>query len=102
MDCSTVWFLLFFASSRRLNILYNSNLTTNATNLMNAPLYLARSGYINNGSIYSAGNNGDYWSSTVSDSGYACNLNFRSGSINPNVSSYRHLGFSLRCVLREP
>ena len=86
---------------RRLNILYNSNLTTNATNLMNAPLYLARNGRVASGSLYNASNNGDYWSSTVYSLESAFGLYFNSSLTTPTNNPSRYAGFSLRCVLRE-
>ncbi len=86
---------------RRLNILYNNNLTTNATNLMQAPLYLARSGYIEGGSIKGP-SSGCYWSSTATSLKAARYLSFSSSFILPETDyDYRHAGFNLRCVLRE-
>ena len=86
---------------RRLNILYNSNLTTNATNLMNAPLYLARSGHVDNELISATGSIGYYWSSTADGSGKARRLGFNSNGVGPDNYNDRYYGFSLRCVLRE-
>ena len=44
-------------------------------------------------------NNGYYWSSTpTSSSSLAYRLHFDSGSIAPESTSYRRLGFSVRCV----
>ena len=67
---------------------------------MNAPLYLARSGRVDNGSTDSMNNGGFYWSSSAIGSGSAHILLFYHGAINPESSGYRHFGFSLRCVLR--
>ena len=68
---------------------------------MNAPLYLARSGYID-GTIHNIGyDSGFYWSSTFSNLERTRLLGFNSGNILPENSNFRYYGFSLRCVLRE-
>ncbi|MBR3052437.1 hypothetical protein IKG60_02350 [Candidatus Saccharibacteria bacterium] len=85
---------------RRLNILYNSNSTDNASGLISAPLYLSRSGRIDGGSLLYAGGSGFYWSSPVSSSEYARGLRFYATDVYPENSSYRYAGFSLRCVAR--
>ena len=82
-----------------LNILYNSNLTNDATGLMNAPLYLARSGYVNGGTLYGPGSVGSYWSSTVGSSEFARRLLFYAAGVNPENDYYRYYGFSVRCVV---
>jgi hypothetical protein len=66
---------------------------------MNAPLYLARSRYINGGSFYGTGY-GIYWSSTVSNLEFARRLGFYLDGITPEDNEYRSAGFSLRCILR--
>ena len=63
-----------------------------------APLWLARSGYVYNGSLRGAGDDGDYWSSTVYDSRGAYHLEFGSGYVYPAFNDSRGLGFSIRCV----
>ena len=95
---------IYFSSTnefRRLNILYNNNLTTNATNLMQAPLYLARSGGISGDSLVNVGGYGYYWSSTVNNSERARRLDFGSSNVLPENNVNRYGGFSVRCVLRE-
>ena len=86
---------------RRLNILYNGNVTNNPTKLMNAPLYLARSGCVLGGSLLYAGSSGYYWSSTVKNGSYSYRWYFNSSIVNPeNDVIYREYGFSVRCVAR--
>ena len=69
---------------------------------MNAPLYLARSGGINGGSLGGAGDYGGYWSSTIGNSEYTRILGFNSSYVGPENNGYsRYYGFSVRCVLRE-
>ena len=67
---------------------------------MNAPLYLARSGYINDGSIYSR-EAGYYWSSTIYDLEFSYGLGFSSSNVVPSGHYVQYRGHSLRCVLRE-
>ena len=68
---------------------------------MNAPLYLARSGLISNGSLnYVSGSY--YWSSTLYDQETTRGLYFYSGRIDPENGNLRYNGISLRCVLLEP
>ena len=86
---------------RRLNILYNSNSTDNASGLMFAPLYLSRSGRIDGGSLLYAGGNGYYWSSTVYSSENARYLYFNATYVSPESSFGRYYGFSLRCVAQQ-
>ena len=67
---------------------------------MQAPLYLARSGYIDGGSLNNAGGYGIYWSSTALNSERARFLGFDPSGVNPESNNYRYRGFSIRCVLR--
>ena len=82
----------------RLNNVYNSGSTGNGTGLINSPVYMVRSGYVNGGSLYDAGCNSYYWSSTVYNAGNAYILYFRSGYVDPASNYYRFLGWSVRCV----
>ena len=63
-----------------------------------APLWLARSGHVFNGSLSNTGNYGYYWSSTVSSSSLAYILYFNSGNVGPANGDSRHSGFSVRCL----
>ena len=85
---------------RRLNILYNSNSTDNASGLIPAPLYLSRSGRIDGGSLLYAGGGSSYWSSTVRSSEDARSLVFNATFVGPENYNPRYSGFSLRCVAR--
>ena len=64
---------------------------------MNAPYYLLRGGYLLYSSLYSAGSDGFYWSSTPSGSSYAYTLYFVSGGVD-TIDYNRYYGFSVRCV----
>lgn len=59
---------------------------------MNAPYYLLRGGSLYNSSLYDAGSDGNYWSSTPYGSSNAYDLFFFSGNV------YRYYGQSVRCV----
>ena len=64
------------------------------------PLWLARSGYVYNGSLLIAGYYGDYCSSTVYGSSNAYRLGFGSGAVDPTNYIGRDHGYSVRCVAR--
>ena len=64
---------------------------------MNAPYHLLRGGGLTNSSLYSAGSNGRYWSSTPNGSSSAYGLSFGSGYVSTNYY-LRYFGFSVRCV----
>ena len=61
---------------------------------------LPAAGYRNNndGVVYNAGSNGNYWSSTQNDSNNAYNLNFNSGNVNRNNNWNKSNGHSVRPV----
>ncbi|MBR2543519.1 hypothetical protein IKF03_02910 [Candidatus Saccharibacteria bacterium] len=59
-----------------------------------------RPGNVNAGVLNNAGNNENYWSSTVSSATIARNLGFNSTVVNPENENNRYNGFSLRCVAR--
>ena len=65
---------------------------------MNAPLYLARSGYVDGGTLYGPDSRGRYWSSTVNSSDSARYLYFNATYVYPENLSNRYAGFSVRCV----
>ena len=65
-----------------------------------APLYFARSGSINGGSLYNSGSYGYYWSSTINDIQYAHNFYFGSSLIRPQGDGNRGIGRSIRCLTR--
>ena len=59
-----------------------------------SPVY---SGYYDNGSLYTTGFSGYWWSSTAYDNYNQYRLNYYSGSLDPYLG-YKNLGFSVRCV----
>ena len=65
---------------------------------MNTPYYLLRGGYLYRSSLYFAGSDGYYWSSTPTGSSDAYILYFDSGDIYASNHSSRYYGFSARCV----
>ena len=78
-----------------------SSNTDGSTALVSTPLYFVRSGYVNSGSLWYAGREGDYWSSTaLSRTGYAYSLDFGPGSVSPSSNGLRYPGFSVRCLAR--
>ena len=78
---------------------YGITSSNNPTGISKAPLYFVRAGYVYGGSnLYSAGNNGYYWSSVANSSSNAYNLYFSSSYVNPSRSDLRYFGRSVRCV----
>ena len=70
-----------------------------STALVSAPLYFVHSGHVYSGSLKAAGGSGFYWSSTAySSTGYAYNLGFSSGIVNPSNSGGRYNGRPVRCL----
>ena len=97
------------ASSREWNaVLYAEGVAKNPTGngytsdgfnkIRTAPLWLARSGKVSNGSLDDTGRIGVYWSSTVSSSGYAYHLSFGPGNVSPADGFAWSVGLSVRCV----
>jgi len=72
--------------------------SNNAAGAFASPLKLPVAGYRDgsNGTLYTVGSYGFYWSSTVNGT-YASYLNFFSSTAYMN-SDYRALGFSVRCL----
>ena len=65
-----------------------------------APLYFVRSGNLLGSMLYDFGQNGYYWSSTVSSSLYAYSLRYGVGGLRPADQDSRNLGRSVRCIAR--
>ena len=63
-----------------------------------APLWLARSGYVDSSSLDGTGGCGRYWSSTVNSSSSAYYLDFDLGAVYPTGNVSRSSGYSVRCV----
>ena len=67
--------------------------------MRSAPLFFVRGGAVDPGTtLYSAGNNGNYWSSVGRSRSDAYHLDFSSGDVYPSGYYVRHSGFSVRCV----
>ena len=64
-----------------------------------APLYFNRAGYVSSDALNYPGNNGYFWSSTVSSSSYAYYLYFVSTNVNPASNVNRYHGRSVRCLV---
>lgn len=63
------------------------------------PLWLIRSGYINN-SLNNPGNNSGYWSSTLFSDERPFFLAFSNSSINPTTEGVLGRGYLIRCLVR--
>lgn len=73
----------------------------NSTTITQAPYYFNPSGRVYRGSLWYAGTEGDYWSSTAdSSTSYAYGLNFNLVRVNPSQVTYRSNGRSVRCLAR--
>ena len=59
-----------------------------------SPVY---SGYYNNGSLYSTGSYGYWWSATADDSLFQHFLSYNGGSLSTS-SDYKIRGYSVRCI----
>lgn len=62
--------------------------------------FFARSGNVNDSTLYNFGTNGNYWSSTVNSDSNAYNLNYNSGELYPANRNNRNNGRSVRCIAR--
>lgn len=60
--------------------------------------FTAGDAFDDSSSLYAAGSNGRYWSSTANYSYYAYYLNFNSGGIFPAYNYSKYYGYSVRCV----
>ena len=79
-----------------------SSNTDGSTALVSSPLYFVRSGYVYSGSLWYAGNAGDYWSSTAfSNTSFAYELYFGSGYVYPSNYTDRYYGQSVRCLASQ-
>ena len=90
-------------------IIYNTTATTYLTNgfinIRKSPLWLVRSGDINQGTLYPA-NVGYYWSKTVIGANSAYNLRIQTDSVHTaygesNGYTMRWNGRSIRCLARR-
>ena len=53
-----------------------------------------------NGGVNNVGSNGNYWSAASNSATNSYNLNFNSGTVNPQNNNNRANGFSVRPVVR--
>lgn len=90
--CPAGWTL---PSQSQFQTLINNGLS--GSNLMNAPYYLLRGGYLTYSSLTDAGSYGYYWASTPDGSRYAYGLGVGSGGALVS-SSFRYYGRPVRCV----
>lgn len=109
--CPKGWRLPTSKTGGEFQVLVNAyNMADSTTsgdtiNLVSAPLYFVRSGYVDqsaNGLFSGAGGSGVHWSSIpVSDVGSSYLLYFTgSDSVNPSNAGNRQRGRSVRCVAR--
>ncbi|MBR3385987.1 hypothetical protein IKG68_00210 [Candidatus Saccharibacteria bacterium] len=104
--CPANWNLPVDGMYGTLNTIYNNGLEGAQTggnadkNLLAAPLYFVRAGFVWSSALRNAGRDGYYWFSTVYSSSLARRLLFLSSSVRPTGGDYRGRGMSLRCVLR--
>ena len=75
----------------------------NGTTITQAPYYFNPGGYVELGSLWNAGREGDYWSSTAdSITGDAYILYFDSGGVDPSsYGSLRYYGQSVHCLASQ-
>ena len=78
----------------------SSRPTSGDNNIVKAPLFFVRSGYVRPDFPYlvNAGNNGNYWSSVAYSASYAYGLYFNSNFIVPSSNGSRYFGQPVRCV----
>lgn len=70
-----------------------------APDALSKNLKLKKNGYVDSGSLWGAGAEGDYWSSTaLSDTSYAYYLYFYSSGVNPSYYSIHYYGQLVRLV----
>ena len=97
--CPKGWRLPTSRSGGEFNTLVGD---LNSTTITQAPYYFNPSGLVHSGSLWGAGVNGCYWSSTAySSTSTAYDLSFYSGRVNPSLSDYRYYGQSVRCLASQ-
>lgn len=64
----------------------------------NGAVFLPAASYSSGTSLTYVGLYGSYWSSSYSDSNYACCVDFYSGNLYPQSSRSRYCGCSVRLV----
>lgn len=87
-NCTSIWTTLNGVAGR----LFTSNVNGNK-------LFFPAAGFYSGTSLYGRGSSGRYWSSTYGSATIARSLSFVSSEVNPQNSSNRRLGFSVRGVM---
>ena len=100
--CPAGWRLPTYSGDKSYLSLKNAQGLTAGTsgNIQSSPTYFVYGGLWDGGSLY-VGYSGIYWSSVVKSSSNSYLLNFdANGSLRPQTSGHRNVGYSLRCVAR--
>ena len=87
----------------KLNQLYNHGLTDKTEGLLNAPVYILRSGRVISGTLVGQKNSGVYWYSTSGSSSMAYYMYMANNIFHPsgNYGSFnKNTGMSIRCLAR--
>lgn len=77
--------------------------TNGFNNMRKSPLFLTRTGLVNNQTLHAPANNTIYWNSTISSNQFAHSLQqqFRpANTLFPQTNGTRHNGFAVRCLFR--
>ena len=96
--CPKGWRMPTGGSSGEYQALYTAY-SSNASNFRTA-LSTPLSGYFDNGSAYSQGSYGNFWSSTRFNNYIMYDLGVDSSSVYPTSNNDRYYGSSVRCVLK--
>ena len=81
---------------------YGLNSSYNSITITQSPLYFNPNGFVASGSLWDAGINGYYWSSTAhSSTSSAYYLRFGSGPVSPSGYTARYFGVSVRCLASQ-
>lgn len=106
--CPKNWRLPFVGGERNsYNVLFssygnNSGLKYGNQDIRLSPLSFVYGGYVGSGSLYGAGSNGQYWTSTSYSKTHAWFLSFDRSKVNTyNAANGRSRGYSVRCVARN-
>ena len=83
--------------SSSINVGYNSGMFSK---METSPLYFARSGGVDDTTLYNFSTGGYYWSSTVRDGSNAYYLGYSSTGLYPAIRGSRRNGRSVRCIAR--
>lgn len=84
----------------RLVYLYNNDVRSSSAKLEASPLFFARGGDVESGSLGYSGNRAYYWSSSVNSVSNAYYLRFGATYVYPANHASRDYGRSVRCLAR--